>query len=127
MMVRDRGQQVVSTAVFSQGILQNRIIESVELKGTSEGNLVQLPTYIINVKLYFKIIQKIILKKSVGKSETLLDSEIQYTASQKRWLDLTDSMCLPDLSFQVLFEFYNFFSASELIWKSCKGSLVLNT
>jgi len=43
MMVRDRGQQVVSTAVFSQGILQNRIIESVELKGTSEGNLVQLP------------------------------------------------------------------------------------
>lgn len=126
-MVRDRGQQVVSTAVFSQGILQNRIIESVELKGTSEGNLVQLPTYIINVKLYFKIIQKIILKKSVGKSETLLDSEIQYTASQKRWLDLTDSMCLPDLSFQVLFEFYNFFSASELIWKSCKGSLVLNT
>lgn len=127
MMVRDRGQQVVSTAVFSQGILQNRIIESVELKGTSEGNLVQLPTYIINVKLYFKIIQKIILKKSVGKLETLLDSEIQYTASQKRWLDLTDSMCLPDLSFQVLFEFYNFFSASELIWKSCKGSLVLNT
>lgn len=127
MMVRDRGQQVVSTAVFSQGILQNRIIESIELKGTSEGNLVQLPTYIINVKLYFKIIQKIILKKSVGKSETLLDSEIQYTASQKRWLDLTDSMCLPDLSFQVLFEFYNFFSASELIWKSCKGSLVLNT
>lgn len=127
MMVRDRGQQVVSTAVFSQGILQNRIIESVELKGTSEGNLVQLPTYIINVKLYFKIIQKIILKKSVGKSETLLDSEIQYTASQKRWLDLTDSMCLPDLSFQILFEFYNFFSASELIWKSCKGSLVLNT
>lgn len=126
-MVRDRGQQVVSTAVFSQGILQNRIIESVELKGTSEGNLVQLPTYIINVKLYFKIIQKIILKKSVGKSETLLDSEIQYTASQKRWLDLTDSMCLPDLSFQILFEFYNFFSASELIWKSCKGSLVLNT
>lgn len=127
MMVRDRGQQVVSTAVFSQGILQNRIIESVELKGTSEGNLVQLPTYIINVKLYFKIIQKIILKKSVGKSETLLDSEIQYTASQKRSLDLTDSMCLPDLSFQILFEFYNFFSASELIWKSCKGSLVLNT
>lgn len=127
MMVRDRGQQVVSTAVFSQGILQNRIIESIELKGTSEGNLVQLPTYIINVKLYFKIIQKIILKKSVGKSETLLDSEIQYTASQKRWLDLTDSMCLPDLSFQILFEFYNFFSASELIWKSCKGSLVLNT
>lgn len=126
-MVRDRGQQVVSTAVFSQGILQNRIIESIELKGTSEGNLVQLPTYIINVKLYFKIIQKIILKKSVGKSETLLDSEIQYTASQKRWLDLTDSMCLPDLSFQILFEFYNFFSASELIWKSCKGSLVLNT